>query len=139
MHRSAAWLVSRLAVPVTGVALLVACATVHPDFEKYFSEYRGLEYGTDSPSHGEWMQLVATRYGCDTMPLRTAVRSYGNIAVGVPPCDIASAIPPGVIRAYKTPTGTREEWRFGSGSNTYVVNFEGTTTRTLKSTFVQWY
>jgi len=120
--------------------LLAGCATAHPIFEQYFNAtYQGAEYANDSPDHGKWMQLVATRYGCDTTDIRTAVRSYGNIAVGVPPCDIAGAIPPGVIRAFMIDTGISEEWRFGSGSNTYVVHFEGASPRALRSTFVQWY
>ncbi|MGD0992473.1 MAG: hypothetical protein ABR998_08380 [Gemmatimonadales bacterium] len=122
------------------VLLLAGCATVHPDFEKYFNaEYQGHEYYNDSPDHAVWMQLAATRYGCDTMPLRTAIRDQTSMPIGVPPCDIVGAIPPGEIQAFKTPTGIREEWRFGSGARTMVVNLEGTTPRTLKTTFIQWY
>jgi hypothetical protein len=120
--------------------LLVGCTTVHPDFEKHFNaEFQGLEYSNSSPDHGEWMKLAATRYGCDTMPIRTAVRDKTRMPIGVPPCDIAAAIPPGSIQAFKTSTGIREEWRFGSGSRTMVVSFEGTTPRTLVTTFVNWY
>jgi hypothetical protein len=123
-----------------GGLLLAGCATVHPDFQKYFNaEYQGHEYYNDSPDHAEWMQLAATRYGCDTMPIRTAIRDQTRMPVGVPPCDIAGAVPPGEIRAFKTPKGMREEWHYGSGARTMVVNFEGTTTRTLVTTFIQWY
>lgn len=120
--------------------LLAGCATVHPDFEQYFNaEYQGAEHYNESPSHGPWMRLAATRYGCDTMAIRTGVRSYSEMAVGLPPCDIASAIPPGAIRAYKTANGIREEWRFGSGARTTIVHFEGPNPRGLLVTFVQWY
>ncbi len=120
--------------------LLAACATVRPDFEQYFNaEYTGAENYNQSPSHGPWMRLAATRYGCDTMAIRQGVRGYSEMAIGLPPCDIASAIPPGVIRAYKTETGIREEWRFGSGSRTMIVRFEGSSPKTLISSFVQWY
>ena len=120
--------------------VLAACATVHPDFQKYFNaEYQGHEYANDSPDHREWMTLTFTRYGCDTVPIRTAKRDMTLMPIGVPPCDIAGAIPPGEIRAFKTATGIREEWRFGSGARTMVVYFEGTTTRTLRSSFIQWY
>jgi hypothetical protein len=128
----------------TGLALcgllLVGCATVHPDFEQYFNaEYQGAENYNESPSHGPWMRLAATRYGCDTMAIRTGVRGYSQMAVGLPPCDIASAIPPGAIRAYKTDKGIREEWRFGSGANTTIVYFEGVTSRTMLVSFIRWY
>ncbi len=131
----------RLAIGIACCGLLAAgCATLRPDFEQYFNaEYTGAENYNQSPSHGPWMQLAATRYGCDTMAIRTGVRGYSEIAVGLPPCDIASAIPPGVIRAYKAEAGIREEWRFGSGSRTMIVRFEGSSPRALVSTFVQWY
>lgn len=120
--------------------LLAGCATVRPDFEQYFNaEYQGAENYNESPSHGSWMKLAATRYGCDTMMIRSGVRSYSEMAVGLPPCDIASAIPPGAIRAYKTEKGIREEWRFGSGARTTIVYYEGVDPRHLVSTFVQWY
>jgi hypothetical protein len=120
--------------------LLAGCATAHPYFEQYFNaSYEGAEYYNESPDHGKWMVLLATRYGCDTMPLRTAARGTTEMATGVPPCDIASAVPPGVIRAFNKPDGIYEEWRFGSGAQTMVVHFEGANPKALRSTFVQWY
>jgi hypothetical protein len=129
--------------PVTAAALLAlvagGCATAHPDFEQYFnSEGTGLENAI-SPSHGEWMQLAATRYGCDTMAIRDGVRSVNDFAVGLPPCDIASRNPPGVIRAFKTANGIREEWRFGEGTRRTTVFFEGKDPKGLQSTFIRWW
>lgn len=119
--------------------LLVGCATARPDFEhKFLSEYLGVE-NVDSPSHAEWMRFVATRYGCDTMPLRQGVRSYSEMAVGLPPCDIASRNPPEVIRGWKTPPGLREEWRFGAGARRTSVYFEGPSEKALLVTFIQWW
>jgi hypothetical protein len=119
--------------------LLAGCATVPPDFEQHFDAgYSGAEYYNQSPSHAAWMRLAATRYGCDTMPIRTTPRSLTDIYVGVSPCRIAGAVPPSVIRAFKTPTGIREEWSFGSGAQTMIVHFEGTTAHTLVSTFIHW-
>lgn len=132
---------ARVTTRIAVVGLLVAgCATVRPDFEQYFNaEYQGAENYNESPSHGAWMKLAATRYGCDTMVIRSGVRSYSEMAVGLPPCDIASAVPPGVIRAYKTTTGTREEWRFGTSARRTTVYFEGPTTRTMLVSFIQWW
>ncbi len=123
------------------VGLLVAgCATVRPDFEQYFNaEYQGAENYGESPSHDAWMKLAATRYGCDTMTIRTGIRSFSEMAVGLPPCDIASAIPPGAIRAYKTATGIREEWRFGTSAKRTTVTFEGATPRQMLVTFISWW
>jgi len=131
---------SRLATWIgIGGVLLAGCATAAPIFEKDFnSAYQGLEYRNDSPFHGEWMQLAATRYGCDTMPLRTAVRDTYSYRLGLPPCEIIAAIPPIELRAFKTPTGIREEWRFKTGSQTYTVVLEGVDPRSLKTSFVQW-
>jgi len=119
---------------------LVGCATAQPDFEQYFNaRYEGAEFNNQSPDHDKWMGLLVTRYGCDTMPLRTATRGGTEMATGVLPCDIASAIPPGEIRAFQKPDGLHEEWRFGAGSNKYIVYFEGPSPKTMRSTFVQWY
>jgi hypothetical protein len=127
---------------ITGASLLLvggSCATVRPDFEKTFiSENTGLEY-QDAPSHAEWMRFVATRYGCDTMAIRTGVRSFSEMGTGAPPCDIASRNPPEVVRAWKTPRGLREEWRFGSGGRRMSVYFEGPSERALISNFIQWW
>jgi hypothetical protein len=128
---------------IAASALLLAaawgCATTHPDFERYFhSEGMGVE-NADSPSHRDWMELAATRYGCDTMALRTGVRTVDDFAVGLPPCEIASRNPPEVIRAYKTANGLREEWRFGSGARTTSVYFEGPNAKSLMSTFIKWW
>ncbi len=126
-----------------GGALLCAaaggCATVRPDFERYFNaEGMGVE-NPDSPSHRDWMQLAATRYGCDTMALRVGVRTVNDFAVGLPPCAIASRNPPEVIRAFKTPQGLREEWRFGAGARSTSVYFEGPNEKALLSTFIKWW
>ncbi len=120
--------------------VLAGCATVRPEFEQYFeAEYQGAENYLQSPSHDAWMKLAATRYGCDTMVIRQGVRSFSEMAVGLPPCDIASAIPPSVIRAYKTQTGIREEWRFGTSARRTVVYFEGVNNRALAVSFIQWW
>lgn len=127
---------------VTGAFLVLVaggCATAHPDFERYFqAEGMGLE-NPDSPSHREWMQLAATRYGCDTMAIRTGVRTVDDYAVGLQPCEIASRNPPEVIRAFKTAQGVREEWRFGSGARRTSVYFEGPDEKSLRSTFIKWW
>jgi hypothetical protein len=123
-----------------GGLLLSGCATVRPDFEQSFNaEYQGLEYSNESPSHDRWMRLAATRYGCDTAAISKGVRRWDDIRVGLPPCEIASAIPPREILAFKTATGIREEWRFGSGSRTLLVRLEGPDPRGLQVSFVQWY
>ena len=122
------------------VLLVAGCATLRPDFEASFNtEFQGLEYSNESPSHDPWMRLAATRYGCDTLVLSKGMRRWDDIRVGLPPCDIASAIPPREILGYKTATGIREEWRFGSGSRTLLVRLEGTDPRALVTAFVQWY
>jgi hypothetical protein len=121
------------------VSIAGGCATAQPDFERYFhGEGMGLE-NPDSPSHRDWMQLAAARYGCDTMAIRVGVRTVNDFAVGLPPCDIASRNPPEVIRAYKTAQGLREEWRFGAGARRTSVYFEGPNEKSLLSTFVKWW
>jgi hypothetical protein len=119
------------------IALAGACATVHPDFEQTFnSEYQGGEHDM-SPSHDAWMRLLKTRYGCDTIPLRQAIRGEQDYLIGLSPRDIASKSPGGV-RAWKTPQGIREEWRFGSGARRTSVYLEGPSEKELRTTFVQW-
>ncbi len=131
------------AVVVLPLALAACASGPRPDFEQYFTaEYVGAEYAgaqSVSPSHARWMGLLATRYACDTVRLRYTTRSYTEYAVGLPPCDIASEIPPGVIRAWKTATGIREEWRMGSGAHKTTLYFEGATERALLVTFIQWW
>jgi hypothetical protein len=120
--------------------LVAGCATMHPDFEQDFNtEYVGIEYQNESPSHDVWMKLAASRYGCDTLAIRRTVRGWTDMGVGATPCEIAAGIPPGSIRGFKTEKGYREEWHYGSGARTMTIHFEGATTRTLVSTFVTRY
>jgi hypothetical protein len=120
------------------VSVVGSCASAHPDFEQTFnSEYVGLEHAL-SPSHDAWMHLLATRYGCDTLPIRQAVRGDQDLLIGLSPCDIAGRNPPEAVRAWKTPQGLREEWRFGAGSRRTSVYLEGPREKELKTTFVQW-
>ena len=122
------------------VLLLVGCATVHPDFEKYFNaEYQGHEYYNDSPDHAEWMQLAATRYGCDTMPLRTAIRDQTACRSA---CRRATS--PAPFRPARSRRSRRRRGSARSGATAPVPgrwssSFEGTTPRTLRTSFIQWY
>jgi len=119
---------------------LAACATARPIFEQSFiSEYQGMESSHVSPSHNLWMRVAATRYGCDTSSISRAIRTEADYKYDAAPCDIAGSVPPREILAYKTATGIREEWRFGTGSQTVLVRFEGAQPRTLTVSFVQWY
>ena len=89
-----------------GFALVAACASAHPDFEQEF-------FSTDRATHDAWYQLLGTRYGCDTLAVRNAGRTFtGSRIVGSSVCTAAAFVTPQRVSAWRDSTGVREEWEF---------------------------
>jgi len=127
-----------------GVALLLlggaGCATVHPNFERTF--YAG------RTSHDLWMNLLTTRYGCDTvaivadMPrgwnrvgLAPATSEPGRrLQVGMDACAAASLVTPYEVAAWVDPKGIREEWRYRMHTTGPLTSlyFEGQDAKALR-------
>jgi hypothetical protein len=110
-----------------GLALM-GCVSARPVFEQRFNP--------SFHSHDQWMSLLTTRYGCDTVLLNAgtptaqqpragvsglARRSRQSIAVGMRPCVLAGVVAPETVRAWPNPDGLREEWVFRSGSGPVMV------------------
>jgi hypothetical protein len=140
-RRRAAWPTNRtFASGLTLSALLVVgCATVRPDFQRTFRAGRS--------SHDLWMDLLVTRYGCDTVMVvaNTPRREEGvglpsltrppqrTMQVGMGACDMASLIAPETVAGWVTPEGTREEWKFRLHNGVLAsVYLEGREARMLR-------
>ncbi len=119
--------------------LVVACATAHPDFQRIFRAGR--------TSHDLWMNLLLTRYGCDTAAVvaNTPRREEGvglpslmreparRMQIGMGACDAASLVAPEVVAGWITPQGIREEWKYRLGAGGLAsVYLEGREVRMLR-------
>ena len=101
-------------VVFTALAALAACATARPVFEQAFS---GGEQG-----HGQWVQLLRSRYGCDVVDTLSAHQLGARTSFGqhrsveesfdAPVCRITGGGWPLMVRAWTTSAGMREEWSF---------------------------
>ena len=108
-----------------GLTFLSACATVRPEFQQHFRP------GTRE-SRDRFVQLLATRYGCDTAVAMFNARRGGPgflFAPGLNPCEAAAFIPVLAIRAWRDSTGIREDWDTGY----CVYAFRGVTERVLRA------
>ena len=93
-----------------GVSLAVAaaCATARPDFEREF-------FASNRAAHDAYYRLLGTRYGCDTMVVRSSAAGAVT-ASEIPVCIAAARVMPERIRAWRDSAGIREDWEFQGGS-----------------------
>lgn len=128
-----------------GLCMLLGagCATVRPNFQRTFRAGR--------TSHDLWMNLLTTRYGCDTVAVVANMPRDWN-GVDLPPstsepgrrlqvrmdaCTAASLVIPYEVAAWVGPEGIHEEWKYQVASQSISTSTNPIDTGVLHSLYLE--
>ena len=119
------------------------CATARPNFQRTFRAGR--------ESHDLWMNILTTRYGCDTVAVvADTPREWNRVGlspstseprrrlqVGMDACAAASLVTPYEVAAWVGPEGIHEEWKYQAAAPSISTSANPIDTGVLRSLYLE--